>query len=194
MGIGIWGGAAAYRAKPSRKAWLLWCRRQGGPPESANPRLQFQVPIFMTSGLLFCKFGLEMTAVTRSSGGPLHARQSIHVWSAAPSLYYGSKETKRAVWFQRVSQQREPSDQWQGHLGFSFSPGAVTIGSDSEIIVEALGHYLAPVGPLSAKNCGLACPLLWAGALPPHCPGSSWTEALSRGDLSWLACGCFHLG
>ena len=93
-----------------------------------------------------------------------------------------------------MSQQREPSDQWQGHLGFSFSLGAVTIGSDSEIIVEALGHYLAPVGPLSVKNCGLACPLLWAGALPPHCPGSSWTEALSRGDLSWLACGCFHLG
>lgn len=134
------------------------------------------------------------SAVTRSSGGLLHTRRSVHVWSAAPSLYYGSKGTRRAVWFQRVSQQREPSDQWLGRLGFSFSPVAVTIGSDCEVTVEASGRCLATMGPLSAKNCDLACPLLWAGVLPPRCPGSSWTEALSRGDLSWLACGCFHLG
>lgn len=60
--------------------------------------------------------------------------------------------------------------------------------------MEASGRYLATVGPLFLlRTVTFACPLLWAGVLPPRCPGSSWTEALSRGDLSWLACGCFIL-
>ena len=64
-----WGPGVEQLLKERTPHWWRGCfgvgRGRGGvghgPQESATPRLRFQVPIFVTSGLLFCKFVLEMT-------------------------------------------------------------------------------------------------------------------------------------